>query len=125
MSAGVFERSKYQADYGGGTAIHPIRIQPETAELTINSVTNDPPAGAVTNPISALVSRGRRSLGLHPRFVTIAFTATPPTGYATGQTYRVPLLTPTIAAEAVSGATGTYLGVAIEVVSNGAPEIVR
>jgi len=125
MSAGVFERSRYQADYGAGTAIHPIRIQPETAALVINSVTNDPPAGATTNPISCQVSRGRRSLGLHPRFVTVAFTATPPTGYAANQTYRIPLLTPTIAAEAVAGATGTYLGVAIEVVSNFAPEIVR
>lgn len=125
MSAGVFERSRYQADYGAGTAIHPIRIQPETAELVLNSVTNDPPVGGITNPISVQVSRGRRSLGLHPRFVAIAFTGTPPDGYAVGQTYRVPLLTPTIAAEAIAGATGTYLGVTCVCVSNAAPEIVR
>lgn len=125
MSAGVFERSRYEADYGAGTAIHPIRIQPETAELVLNSVTNDPPVGAITNPISVQVSRGRRSLGLHPRFVSIAFTGTPPAEYSTGGTYRVPLLNKAIAAEAIAGAVGTYLGVTCVCISNGAPEIVR
>lgn len=126
MSAGAFTLTGYEADYGDGTAIHPIRIQPETAALVINAVNNTGSATVnISNPISAQVSRSRKALGLHSRMVSIRFTATPPTGYLANQILRVPLLNQSIKEVAVAGATGTYLGVAIQVVSNFSPEVVR
>lgn len=126
MSAGPFVLTAYEADYGTGANIHPIRVQPETEALTINGQGNDGPATtAITNPISATVSKSRRGLGLHPRMVTIRFTGTLPPEYAAGRTYRVPLLNRDIPVEARRGATGTYLNQAIVVVNNYAPEIVR
>jgi len=120
MSSGSFVISRYAADYLPGTAIHPVRVQPETQLLSItiagNPVANTPPAGAVTNPISAAVSKGRRAVGLSPAKVTIRFTATPPSGYSTTGRITLPLLNKPIRA-ATKGSTGTYLGVACEVVS--------
>lgn len=116
MSAGVFTNTRYQATYDTA-AIHPIRVQPETLGLVINAVTNTAPTGSITNPISAMVGSNKRKLGLHAAMVSIKFTGTPPTGYATGTILRLPLLRNAMVAEAVRGATGTYQGVAIEVVS--------
>lgn len=126
MSAGIFTIIGYEGDYGDGTAVHPIKVQPETLGLVIGGVTNAGTAVSnINNPISAQVSGSRRSLGLHPRMVSFEFTATPPATYAANQTLRLPLLTKDMKDVAVLGATGTYQGVAIRVVSNYAPEIVR
>lgn len=126
MSAGVFTIIGYEADYGDGTAVHPIKIQPETLSLTIGGVTNAGSAVSnITNPISAQVSRSRRALGLHPRMVSFEFTATPPATYAPNQTLRLPILTKDMKDVSTLGATGTYQGVAIRVVSNYAPEVVK
>lgn len=126
MSSGAFSLVGYAADYGTGTAVHPIKVQPETLALVINGEANDGAAtSTITNPISAIVSKSRRGYGLHPRLVSFRFTGTPPSGYLANQTYRLPLVNKDIAAEAVTGATGTYLTVAIQVVSNYAPEVVR
>lgn len=123
MSSGSFVRSRYGADYGDGTAIHPIRVQPETISLTINSEDNDPPAGAINNPISAIVSRGKRSSGLIPRIITLQFPATgQPTGYKALGFVRVPALNATIWQSAQRGDTATYLGVSCTVVSKSAEE---
>lgn len=115
MSAGRFTGSRYQASYGAGTAIHPIRVQPETIALTIDSVANDPPAGAITNPISAVVSRGVNARGLRPRTVTLRAPDTdPPATYLAGGTTTVPLLNPAIftaAANADDETAVSYLGV--------------
>jgi hypothetical protein len=113
MSAGAFVITKYQASYA--TQIHPIKVQPETLAMTIGTVTNDPPTGNVSSPISAQVSGSRKKLGLHARTIAVRFTGTPPTGYSNRGTIRVPLLTQAIAAVAVKGAAGLYLGVAIVV----------
>lgn len=121
MSAGAFTNTKYEASYAGET-VHPIRVQPETLALSINSVLNDPVTTNITNPISAMVGSNRRKLGLHAAMVSIKFTGTPPTGYQAGGILRLPLINNAIKSEAVKGATGTYLSVAIEVVSNASPE---
>lgn len=121
MSAGAFTNTKYEASYAGET-IHPIRVQPETLALVINSVTNTAPTGAITNPISAMVGSNKRKLGLHAAMVSIKFTGTPPTGYQAGGILRLPLLRNAIKSEAIKGATGTYLSVAIEVVSTSTGE---
>lgn len=120
MSAGRFELTRYAASYGGGTQIHPIRVQEETLALSItpaggDAVTNDAPAGATTSPISAVVSRGKRAGGLRPRLVSIKFTGTPPDGYSANQVIRLPWLTPFPVNFAKSN-VGVYLSAPIIVV---------
>lgn len=118
MSAGRFTRTKYQATYGGGTNIHPIRCQPETLDATGNGETNNPPAGALTNPISAQISRGKRAKGLTPRYVTIQFPEDdPPEGYKPLGITRIPCLTEPFFEAQVTGGIIQYLGVNCEVVS--------
>lgn len=113
MSQGTFTKSKYQASYST-TAIHPIRVQPETITCTINGVTNNPPTGDITNPISAVVSRGQRAKGLIARAVVLQ---TPESGgpadYKPLGLITIPALTPAFAAVAAAwqpGQTITYLG---------------
>lgn len=114
MSSGAFSKSKYAASYGDGTNIHPIRVQPETITCSVNSVANTAPTGAVTSPISALVSRGRRARGLIVRTVTLrADATTPPTGYKPGGLTTIPCLTTAFfnaCAAATDTTTVSYLG---------------
>lgn len=119
MSAGAFEISRYQASYNGGTEIHPIKIQPETLLAEINGVANDAPTGALTNPISASVSKGKREYGLCARFVTLRAPATgQPTGYEPRGLTKIPALTTAFFDEANRGVTCTYLGASFTVVSS-------
>lgn len=106
MSAGNFLRANYSADAG---TVHPIRIQPETAALVINGVTNAVPAGPIDSPISAKVSGGRRGIGLKARTVTIAFSPTAPTGYETDEPITLPVLQQSVWNGIGKGQTGTYL----------------
>jgi len=50
------------------------------------------------------------------RYVRLGFTATPPTGY-TGDPVIIPVLDPAVFSQWTLGATGTYLGAAVEVLS--------
>ena len=119
MSAGRFEISKYQATYSAA-AVHPIRLQPETLAASIGGTVNNPPAGAVTNPIQARSTGGRRSLGLLARYVVLrAPSDAPPAGYLPGGTTRIPALTPAFYALAIKGADCSYLGSTFTVVSRG------
>lgn len=114
MSAGAFVNALYAADYGAGTAIHPIRVQPETIDAAAGATGNNPPTGPATNPISAQVSAGKRKLGLHARTVglKLAPDTTPPDGYAVNSRVRIPCLNKTFAtAVATKGTTVDYLGV--------------
>jgi hypothetical protein len=124
MSAGAFILSKYPAVYLS-TAIHPIRIQPETLALSLTvggtATANTAPTGAVTNPISARVSSSKRSLGLRPFLVRFKFSGTPPTGYLANAVITLPILNPVLRA-AVKTTIGTYLGAAI-VVTGISPEV--
>lgn len=118
MSAGAFVRSRYQASYGTGDQVHPIRVQPETLALTVGGDANGAPSDSITNPISALCSIGKRARGLSPRSVTIQFPATgQPTGYKAGGITRVPILTEGIYGSITVGGEVTYLGVTCEVIS--------
>lgn len=121
MSAGAFEISKYETDSG---AIHPIRIQPETAAAAIGGATNAAPAGAVDGLGSASVSRGRRANGINARLVRLRFTGAPPTGYLANGTVTIPALAPEFYDAAVRGAEATYLGVAAEVTGR-SPETIN
>lgn len=118
MSAGEFLKSKYQASYGAGTQIHPIRVQPETIVADFADGTNEPPTGAVNNPISAIISRGAKAKGLRPRFVTIKLqaSATPPEGYKALAITRIPILTSGVFNDIEEGQVVNYLGAAWNVI---------
>ena len=120
MSAGEFVRSRYESNAGN---IHPIRVQPETIAAEIGSA-NAAPAAGVDVAISAKVSGGRRELGLIARKVRLAFTAAPPAGYAEDSIVTIPILTPAVFNAIAVGQTGTYQGVAVEVVGT-TPETSR
>lgn len=120
MSAGAYTIAKYQASYGAGGEIHPIRVQPETIAAAIGSVTNAEPAGAQTNPIQARVSGGRRQIGLQARFVVLrAPSGSEPDGYLPNGLTRIPALTETFYNAATKGVDVTYLGTTYTVVSRG------
>lgn len=120
MSAGPFVTTRYQATNGD---IHPIRVQEETDDAVIEGVTNNPPAGAVTNRIRVKISKNKGEYGISPTFVNVRFTAAPPTGYSQNQTYRIAALTPAFSAAAVDSATGTYLGTACVVISTTSEDV--
>lgn len=106
MSAGGFDRSRYEDDLGNVWA---ISVQPETLTLTIATVPNSPPAGATTPRFpSAKVSGNRRSLGINARLCRIRFTNTVPTGYDPNGTISLPVLSLAAKAAFVRDAVGTY-----------------
>ena len=120
MSAGPFTNSFYTSD---ADFVHPIRIQPETLTLTIGGQANSAPTGPADAGTGFVrVSGGKRTYGITPRKVSIRFTATPPTGYAANQTYRIPVLVPGHYQAYIEPKlqTGTYLGVACQVVGKSA-----
>lgn len=125
MSAGVFKTSKYESN---DAFVYPIRVQPETEGLTIGGAANAPSTAAITEKLPTIVStKSRRGFGCHPRLVTIKLTAdgTGQTAeYKEGRTYRVPILNPTVWDGITKNQTGTYLGIACEVVSK-TPELLR
>lgn len=117
MSAGAFVLSKYEADYSATTQVHPIRVQPETISASTTTVSNDAPIDDVTNPISAIVSKSNRGLGLKPRTIRIQFPMTgQPANYQPGGVTTIPALTKAFYASAVKGATITYMTVQCTVV---------
>lgn len=123
MSAGTFVRSKYEANYADPAPIHPIRVQPETLAATIGGTANAAPAGAISNPISASVSRGKREKGLKPRTITVQFPATgQPTGYKASGTTILVAVTLAFWNLAAPGTAITYLGVECVVIGRSAEE---
>ena len=110
MSAGAFERSRYETDNGD---IARIRVQPETLALTLNGGANGAPAGAVDIPGSARVSAGRRALGINARLVRLAWSAAAPSGYDPDGIITLPWLQQATFAALIPGQTGTYLGASI------------
>lgn len=125
MSAGEFVRSRYAATYEAG-AIHPIRVQEETIALALTSdttETNAAPIGAVNNPISAIVSRSNRGLGLKPRKVTLELTGPPPTGYSVGSLVTLPILNETLFGDLNNGVSVNYLGTTWEVISRDVEDV--
>ena len=114
MSAGRFLRTFYQAD---NNEVHPIRVQPETASLSIGGTTNAPPSGPATVGISARATAGNRRIGLSARAVTVVFDeGSEPAGYAANSPIRIPILTPATYASISPGEAGTYLGAPVTVI---------
>lgn len=126
MSAGAFITTFYTATYGGGDAnVHPIKVQPETIEATCDGNTNESTATETTSPISASVSRGRRSIGLLARVVYLQLTGTPPTDYAAGSRTKIPAMTPAFYNACIApGAEINYLGTTWKKIG-ASPEVTR
>jgi hypothetical protein len=121
MSAGAFTLTRYQTDAGD---IVPIKLQPETLQATFGGVINNAPTGAPSAGFpSADVSGGRRSIGIHPRIVTVRITAGLPPGYQSPSTHRVACLNTAVYNAAVKGAAAGYLGGTGTVVSK-SPEVI-
>jgi len=90
MSAGVFQTALYSSNVTG--SVHPIRVQPETLSLTIGGTANAQPSGTAILP-SAQVSKGKRSIGINARTVTIKFAdGNEPDGYKPDSPITVPWL---------------------------------
>lgn len=124
MSAGAFADSKYQASAENGSGIHYIRVQPETLALTVDSVSNTAPTGAVSSQLSATVSGSTRRRGLHAAKIRFRFTTELPDGYLAGSILALPALNKEILAKVKKGIAGTYLGKAIICVGKSA-EVLR
>lgn len=107
MSAGDYINSTYDSD--GGTA-YPIRVQPETLSLTLNTVANAAGTGTIAaGTPSAKVSGGRKAFGVNARLVRVRFTSTVPDGYSGGKdTISLPVLTMAAYNAYSKGTTGTY-----------------
>lgn len=116
MSAGAFENAFYETSSENGGFVLRCRVQPETLAATIGAVANAGNAGPATAPGSATISQGRRSAGVNMRYVTLGFTGAAPADYS-GDPVRIPVLTPATFTAWTLGATGTYLGSDVEVLS--------
>ena len=122
MSAGAFITAFYTTNAGNKVA---VRLQPETTQVILGGGTNVPGTGpADSGWPSAVVSKSRRGIGIHPRLATVKFTGTPPTGYKAGSTYRIVVLNEAVWTPLGKGSIGQYLGQDIEVVSTTPEKIV-
>jgi hypothetical protein len=122
MSSGAFTDSFYESNELG--SVHPIRVQPETLALTLGGQANTAPSGTGAIGPSAQVSRGKRSIGINARTVTVRLTAAL-ANYATGATITLPWLDPATFADITAKVTtGTYLSTACKVVGK-SPETVK
>lgn len=109
MSAGAFSLLKYETD---DLRIAPIRAQPETAALSLNSVVNVAGEGSKTAGITlAKVSGSQRSYGLHARKVTVRFLTAPASGgYVANGLVTLPVFKRATWDAYSEGDEGTYLG---------------
>lgn len=121
MSAGAFEAGKYASN--NTALIHPVRVQPETKALVLGAATNDYPAGALSGSPSAQVGKGKKSIGVNCRTVTIRLTAAL-TGYKAASNIVLPWFVASTFDALTIGATGTYLSTACLLVGK-SPERVR
>ena len=125
MSAGRFTFTVYEASYAANTR-HPIRVQPETLELSdgaITPATNEPPTGEATNPISAVVSLASRAGGLRPRRWNLQLNDnTPPTGYDERSKVTLPILTESFFNSVAVNSDVEYLGAIWRLVSKDAEQ---
>jgi len=127
MSAGKFDLDgKYESDAGN---VYRCRPQPETKALSLDSVSNAYPAGAVTAGLgSVTLTKSKRSLGVIPRTVTVRLTAdgTGAVGDYEGEgtSHVVVVFSPTAYTSYAIGDAGTYLGVAC-VLDFKSPEVLR
>lgn len=117
MSAGKFETAKYESLTG---TIYACRAQPETKGATIGGTANAYPAGAVTTGTSKIALRkGKRAFGPAVRTATLKLTADG-TGdkaeYKADTLHVVPIFSQATYDAWNYNETGTYLGIACELV---------
>lgn len=121
MSAGQFERSFYATDNGD---IVKLRVQPETLSADFAGTANAGAVGPASAGFpSADVSSSRRSIGIHPRYVTCAWT-TAPTGYDDRQVFDIVVPVKATWDAIVDGSAVTYAEGTAEVL-NKTPELIR
>jgi len=127
MSAGKFDLDgKYESDAGN---VYRCRPQPETKAMSLDSVTNAYPAGAISTGLgSVTLTKSKRSLGVIPRTVTVRLTedGTGDQGdyEGDGTSHVVVVFNPTVYTGYAIGDTGTYLGIAC-VLDFKSPEVLR
>jgi hypothetical protein len=127
VSAGKFDLAgKYESDEGN---VYRCRPQPETKALSLASVTNAYPTGAITAGLgSVTLTKSKRSLGVIPRSVTVRLTADGAGGQSDyegeGTSHVVVVFDPAAYAGYAIGDTGTYLGIAC-VLDFKQPEVLR
>lgn len=122
MSGGPFVRARYSTDT---TAIHPIRLQPETLEATFGTTENIQPTAPIDSQGAVSVRRGRRSYGIHARYVTVVFETDPPTGYLGGSPLKIPVPLLTVWQGINVGDSVTYLDGTGGIVISKTPELIR
>lgn len=107
MSGGSFVTVAYE---NGAGVFHPIRVQPETLTLSLNSVVNSAPANTPgANLPSAKVSSSKRAIGINARTVRVRTSETaPPIGYKPGSIIALPVLQAATFAAYSKGQTGSY-----------------
>lgn len=107
MSAGQFTKTLYEDDKG---IFHPVRIQPETFSLTLNTVPNDAPVGPKTPNIPGLkLSKGKREAGVVARRIRFKITdPNPPANYQANSILSLPVLTPAAFNTYEKDQTGSY-----------------
>ena len=122
MSAGPFLDAFYTTDNADVVA---IRVQPETVALVLEGATNTVPAGpAAAGFPSAMVSGGKRKIGINARKVRVRFPpGGAPTGYKEGSTIELPWLDPLSFLALPAKASGTYLGSPVTLVGKTKEEI--
>ena len=113
-----YESTRYTDGRG---IVYPMRTQPATRQLTIETVPNNPSTADVSVGASQLkVSTPRRSTGVKPRKVNIKLTADGAVegleNYSAGETFSVVWFNPTTFAAIELQDTGTYHGIACEVI---------
>lgn len=123
MSAGLFTKGKYTTNAGVVVA---IRVQPETLSATLGGTANASASGAVTPGYPrATVSKSKRSVGIHARTVTLRFVgAAAPAGYASNQTYTIPVMSAALWDTLAEETACTYQATPATVVST-SPEKIR
>ena len=122
--AGPFSIAKYESSEG--TFIYKIKVQPETIAASFGSTSNAEPSGARTAFLpSAVVSRSRRSIGVHPRTVSVKVTATGVSAAnAVNSILQIPILSKASYAAIKEGDVGVYQGDTIVVVTRHPENIV-
>jgi len=121
MSAGAFDLVSYRSDDGKNI---PARVQPETLQATFGGTINAAPTGAPDAGYpSVVISKSKRSHGIHPRTVTVRITAGLPAGYLSPGSFVIPCMNTAAYTAATKGAVAGYLG-GTGVVVGKSPEVI-
>lgn len=118
MSQGDFVSARYASQ--DGTSVFGGQLQPETLALTVTgggaTETNTSTLADINQAVSFSVSKNNNEYGCKPRMASFKFADQNdiPDGYKQFQSYRLPIMRQSVAALVKRGATGTYLGKAIE-----------